>query len=530
MTTTTGRGTPQVGGPTAEALAWGRTWPTLPDFRALARDRRVIPVVRRLLADDMTPVGLYRTLAGGRPGTFIMESAEIDGGWSRYSFVGVASRATLTVDGDLAVWRGDVPAGVPRTGTPLDVLEATLDVLHTDAIDGLPPLTGGLVGALGWDIVRRWEPTLPATAPDELGVPEMTLCLASDLAVVDHVDGSVWLVANAINFDDTDDRVDEAHADAVRRLDAMETSLVAGARTGSADVLRVLADSPEPQLEFRSTREEFEEAVRRGKEAIVDGEVFQVVVSQRLDLDCPASPLDVYRVLRTINPSPYMYYFQLVDASGTDFAVVGSSPETLVKVTDRRVVTFPIAGSRPRGATPEEDVALGVELLADPKEISEHIMLVDLSRNDLVKVCEPASVEVVEFKAIKRYSHIMHICSTVVGRLREGATALEVFRAAFPAGTLSGAPKPRAIALIDELEPASRGIYGGTVGYFAFDGTMDMAIAIRTALVRGGRASVQAGGGIVADSVPALEYEESRNKAAAAVRAIQVASRLAARP
>ncbi|WP_066463100.1 anthranilate synthase component I [Sanguibacter suarezii] len=511
-------------------LAWGQTWPQVQEFCELAADRRVVPVVRRLLADDVTPVSLYRTLAGSRPGTFLMESAEIDGGWSRYSFIGVNSRATLTVDGDEAVWRGDVPAGVPTSGSPLEVLDATLRVLHTDAIDGLPPLTGGLVGALGWDLVRRWEPTLPATAPDELGVPEMTLCLASDLAVVDHIDGSVWLIANAINFDATDERVEWAHADAVARLDAMEAKLVAGGAWGG-DVLRVLDDgAPEPELEFRTARADFEAAVETGKAAIRDGEVFQVVVSQRLDLDCPADPLDVYRVLRTINPSPYMYYFQLVDAAGRDFAVVGSSPETLAKVTDRRVVTFPIAGSRPRGATPEEDQRLGVELLADPKERSEHIMLIDLSRNDLAKVCAPTSVEVVEFMAIKRFSHIMHICSTVVGRLRPEVTALDVLTATFPAGTLSGAPKARAIALIDEVEPASRGIYGGTVGYFGFDGTMDMAIAIRTALIRGQRASVQAGGGIVADSVPALEYEESRNKAAAAVRSVQIASRLRARP
>jgi anthranilate synthase component 1 len=266
--------------------------------------------------------------------------------------------------------------------------------------------------------------------------------------------------------------------------------------------------------------------VRIGQEAIRDGEVFHVVLSQRLDLDCPAAPIDVYRVLRTINPSPYMYYVQLQDADGREFAVVGSSPETLVKVTDRHVVTFPIAGSRPRGATPVEDRALQDELLLDPKERAEHIMLVDLSRNDLVKVCAPASVEVVEFMAVKRFSHIMHLCSTVVGRMRPEATALGAFTATFPAGTLSGAPKPRAIALIDETEPARRGIYGGTVGYFDFAGDMDMAIAIRTALIRDGRASVQAGGGIVADSVPALEYAESRNKAAAAVRAVQVAARM----
>ena len=503
-------------------VPWGSTWPVLADFRALASDRRVIPVVRRLLADDVTPVGLYRTLGGGRPGTFVLESAEQDGTWSRYSFVGVRSRATLTTRAGEAVWSGDVPVGVPLHGAPLDVLAETLEVLRTPAVPGLPPLTGGLVGALGWDIVRQWEPTLPAAAPEELGVPEMTLCLVSDLAVVDHLDGSVWLVANAINFDNTDQRVDDAYADALARLEAMQDALQHPALPAAA----VLVDIDEPELEFRSTRAQFEASVRTGQEAIRDGEVFQVVISQRLDLDCPADPIDVYRVLRTINPSPYMYYLQLQDADGHDFAVVGSSPETLVKVTDGRVVTFPIAGSRPRGATPEQDLALADELLADPKERAEHIMLVDLSRNDLVKVCEPASVEVVEFMAVKRFSHIMHICSTVVGRLHEASTAVETLKAAFPAGTLSGAPKPRAIALIDELEPARRGIYGGTVGYFDFAGNMDMAIAIRTAMIRDGRATVQAGAGIVADSVPELEYQEARNKAAAAVRAVQIASRL----
>jgi anthranilate synthase component 1 len=288
----------------------------------------------------------------------------------------------------------------------------------------------------------------------------------------------------------------------------------------------VLGDVEVPELEFRSTREEYEQAVAVGQEAIRDGEVFQVVLSQRLDLDCPADPLDVYRALRTINPSQYMYYLQLQDAAGRDFAIVGSSPETLVKVNRGHVTTFPIAGSRPRGATPEEDRELHDALMADPKERAEHLMLVDLSRNDLVKVCEPASVEVVEFMAVRRFSHIMHICSTVVGRMRAGATALDALRATFPAGTLSGAPKPRAIALIDQIEPARRGIYGGTVGYFDLAGDMDMAIAIRTALIRDGRASVQAGAGIVADSVPAAEYRESRDKAAAAVRAVQLASRL----
>ncbi|MBO0610506.1 anthranilate synthase component I [Myceligenerans salitolerans] len=508
-------------------LAWGDTWPGLADFRALAPDRRVIPVVRKVLADDTTPVGLYRTLAAGA-GSFIMESAEATGEWSRWSFVGVASRALLTSSGGRAHWTGDVPVGIPTDGDVLDVVQATLEALRTPRLANLPPFTGGLAGSLGWDVVRHWEPTLPAGAPDELHAPELALCLATDLAVVDHREGTVWLVANAINGDDTAHRVDEAHADAVARLDAMQARLAAG----TTPVTTVLAPAvpgeqavTEPALEFRSTREDFEAAVAAAKEAIRDGEVFQVVLSQRLDLDCPADPLDVYRALRTINPSPYMYYFRLQDAGARPVAVVGSSPETLVKVSDGHVTTYPIAGSRPRGTHPEEDVALGEELLADPKERAEHLMLVDLSRNDLVKVCEPTSVEVVEFMRVRRFSHIMHLCSTVVGRLRGAATALDALRATFPAGTLSGAPKPRAIALIDELEPASRGIYGGTVGYFDFDGDMDMAIAIRTAMIAGGRAHVQAGAGIVADSVPRLEYEESRNKAAAAVRAVQLAAR-----
>ncbi len=508
------------------ALPWGETSPALDDFRGLAAaGRRVIPVVRRVLADDTTPVGIYRTLAHGVPGSFILESADSSGAWARWSFVGVASRAQLVSRDGQAQWSGDVPAGIPASGDVVDVLERALDILRTEPVPGLPPFTGGMAGVLGWDIVRHWEPTLPATAPDELGAPELALCLATDLVAIDHHSGSVWLIANAINMDDTDERVDWAHADAVARLDALEARLAAG----GPRVTTVLDPAAaEPELEFRSTRAEFEAAVEEGRVAIRDGEVFQVVLSQRLDLECPADPLDVYRALRTINPSPYMYFFQLSDADGGTFHVVGSSPETLVKVDAGHVTTYPIAGSRPRGATVEEDVALGEGLLEDPKELSEHVMLVDLSRNDLVKVCEPTSVEVVEFMKLRRFSHIMHLCSTVVGTLRPGRTALQTLKATFPAGTLSGAPKPRAIALIDALEPASRGIYGGTVGYFDFGGNLDMAIAIRTAFLREGRASVQAGGGIVADSVPALEYEESRNKAAAAVRAVQLAARFTA--
>ncbi|HLS62922.1 MAG TPA: anthranilate synthase component I [Ruania sp.] len=515
--TSTGSARPSPDAPTA--LPWGQTWPSLAEFRQMATDRRVVPVVRRLLADDVTPVGLYRQLSSGRPGTFILESAT-DGVWSRWSFVGVSARAILTETDGQAVWTGDVPVSVPTEGDVLEVLRETLAALHTPSLDHLPPLTGGLVGSLGWDITQHWEPTLPRRAASESDVPTVSLCLVGDLAAIDHHTGDVWLIANAINTDDTDERVDEAHADAVARLDAMQAGLTAPTRSRPL----VQGGGDEPELSFRTSHEEFTAGVLAAKQAIVDGEVFQVVLSQRLDLDCPADPLEVYRVLRTINPSPYMYFLHLTDADGSDFHVVGSSPETLVKVTGDAVQSYPIAGSRPRGATPAEDTAAAAELLADPKERAEHLMLVDLARNDLGRVCEPGTVAVVEFMEIKRFSHIMHMSSTVTGTVRGDASAVDVLTATFPAGTLSGAPKSRAIELIDELEPARRGIYGGTVGYFDLDGDLDMAIAIRTAVIAGGRASVQAGGGLVADSDPESEYWESRNKAAAAVRAIQRAA------
>lgn len=506
------------------SIEWGQTWPSLDEFVALGATHRVVPVVRRVLADAMTPVAVYRALADSRPGTFILESADPDGSRGRYSFVGVHSRATLTIDGDDASWTGDIPVGLTG-GAPLASIQQALDELRSEAIPGLPPLTGGLVGVLGWDIVRQWEPTLPHTAARELDVPDAMLCLATDLAAIDHHDGSVWLIANAVNADAQHAGIEAAYDSAVARIDAMHRALQE-APSGEVSVTDV--GGAAPRIDRRSQAWDYEKAVEAAKEAIREGEVFQVVPSQRFDVECAASPLDVYRVLRTINPSPYMYYFEFADAAGQGFAVVGASPESLVTVNNRAVTTFPIAGSRPRGATPEADKALQEDLLADPKELAEHVMLVDLARNDLVKVCEPTSVEVLDFMQVNRYSHIMHICSTVVGKLESQYGPLDALVATFPAGTLSGAPKPRAIALIDELEPAGRGYYGGAVGYFDFAGNMDLAIAIRTALIKSGTAHVQAGAGVVADSVPAAEEKETRDKAAAMVRAITLASRLKA--
>ncbi|MBF4137056.1 anthranilate synthase component I [Streptomyces albidoflavus] len=490
----------------------------LDTFRKLAQDRRVIPVSRKLLVDGDTPVGLYRKLAAERPGTFLLESAENGRSWSRYSFVGVRSAATLTARDGEARWLGTPPAGVPTEGDPLAALRATIEILHTpgDLAEGLPPFTGGMVGYLGYDIVRRLE-KVGDGGRDDLRVPELTMLLTSDLAVLDHWDGSVLLIANAINHNDLDTGVDEAYADAVARLDAMEADL---ARPVPAPPL-ALPESELPAFTGEWGGEAYRAAVEDIKERIRAGEAFQVVPSQRFETPCTASALDVYRVLRATNPSPYMYLFRL-----DGFDIVGSSPEALVKVEDGRAMVHPIAGTRPRGATPQADQALAEELLADPKERAEHLMLVDLGRNDLGRVCSPGSVEVVDFMSVEKYSHVMHIVSTVTGEVAPGRTAFDVLTACFPAGTLSGAPKPRALQIIDELEPTRRGLYGGCVGYLDFAGNSDTAIAIRTALLRDGTAHVQAGAGVVADSDPAAEDTECRNKAAAVLRAVHTANRL----
>jgi anthranilate synthase component 1 len=495
--------------------------PDLQTFRELAKDRRVIPVVRRFLADGETPVGVYRKLAAGRPGTFLLESAEHGGVWSRYSFVGVRSSAVLSERAGEAVWHGEPPVGLPAGGDPWDVLAGTLEALRTTPLPGLPPLTGGLVGFVSYDAVRRLE-KLPESTVDDLHLPDMTFLLATDLAVLDHEDGTVLLVANAVNWDDTDERVDEAWRDAVARLERMAAEIAAPTPSSVA--------SHTPSVPLRhdtpTSKEAFLAAVERAKDDIRAGEAFQIVLSQRFQAPTTADPLDVYRVLRRENPSPYMYLLQMPGPDGGHdgaFSIIGASPEALVKVTGERAMTHPIAGTRWRGTTPEADAALAAELLADPKERAEHLMLVDLSRNDLGRVCGPGSVEVVDFMTVRRYSHVMHIESTVVGRLRPDRTSLDVLKACFPAGTLSGAPKVRAMEIIDELETTRRGIYGGVAGYLDFAGNLDVAIAIRTALIRDGMAYVQAGAGIVADSDPEAEWTESRNKAASALRAVAVA-------
>ena len=514
----------------SDKVAWGfplpapgGTAPGLERFRELAPGRRVIPVVRRLLADGETPVGLYRKLAGERAGTFLLESAEHGRAYSRYSFVGARSAAMLTERGGVAVWTGRPPAGVPEGSDPMAALRDTVALLQTDPPQGLPPLTGGMVGYVSYDAVRRWE-RLPDANPDEVGIPEMGFLLATDIAVLDHADGTVLLIANAINYDDSDERVDEAWHDAVRRIDEMTRALEAPAPS------TVATYDPQASVDVtaRTDAVDYMAAVESAQEHIRAGDAFQVVLSQRFDATCAASALDLYRVLRVTNPSPYMYLLRMpgTEAQGVAFDIVGSSPEALVTVSDGRCRLHPIAGTRRRGATAEEDAALAEDLLADDKERAEHLMLVDLGRNDLGRVSVSGSVEVVEFMQVERYSHVIHLVSTVVGRLDAGRTAYDALAACFPAGTLSGAPKPRAMEIIDALEPVRRGLYGGVVGYIDFAGDLDMAIAIRTAVVKGGVAYVQAGAGVVADSRPAAEEAECRAKAAAVLDAVALASTL----
>ena len=487
------------------------------DFREFAKSNNVIPVYRTLLADGETPLNVYKKLAKNRPGTFLLESAEHGGAWSRYSFIGAHSQTTLTEKDGVAVWIGKPPAGVPVGMDPLTALRQTVAHLKSPKIAGLPTLTGGLVGYMGYDAVRRLE-KLPQTATKDINLPEISFMLTSDLAVMDHSDGTITLIANAINWDGSNERIDESYLDAVGRLDRMQDELL----TSIPGDVSALPSKITPTFERNMSEEQYKAKVEVAKEEIRSGEAFQIVLSQRFSTPCRADALDVYRMLRLNNPSPYMYLFRFEDG----YEVVGSSPEALVKVTGDEVMVHPIAGTRKRSSSLEEDIRLGEELLADPKERAEHLMLVDLGRNDLGRVCTPGSVEVVDFMHIERYSHVMHIVSTVIGKLAETSTPIDALFSVFPAGTLSGAPKPRAMEIIETLEPTRRALYGGAIGYFDFTGNIDTCIAIRTALLHKGIAYVQAGAGIVADSDPASENDETLNKAAAVLGAVTAANEI----
>jgi anthranilate synthase component 1 len=492
--------------------------PSLTEARRLAREYDVVPLYAELIGDLETPISAALKFAD-EENVFLLESAEAAERFGRYSFLGFDPKRTLSYrDGLYTVVDADGVHEVPAKD-PFRGLAEIVGQKSVAPLPHLPAFVGGAVGYFSYDAVRYVEKLSAELAPpDELRVPEAYFAVTETLIVFDHLRHKVLVISlvDAANLRDVEG---EGFAAAYRRA-AAEVRRVAE-RLAAPNVRRALPDGDGAGFEISSnfTRAAYEEAVEKAKEYIRAGDAFQIVPSQRFcaeigDLD----PFLLYRGLRTVNPSPYMTYLKL-----GDLALVGASPEPLVRVEGRRVMTRPVAGTRRRGATPEEDALLAEELLADAKERAEHVMLVDLGRNDLGRVAEIGTVQLESFMEVERYSHVMHIVSTVEGVLRERYTALDALAAAFPAGTVSGAPKVRAMEIIDELEPTRRGPYAGATGYYGIDGRLDTCITLRTALLKGSRAYFQAGGGVVADSVPSLEYEETRNKAGAIVRALEVA-------
>ncbi|HET7199514.1 MAG TPA: anthranilate synthase component I [Burkholderiales bacterium] len=476
--------------------------------RLAAQGFNRVPLVAETFADLDTPLSLYLKLAN-RSNTYLLESVEGGERFGRYSFIGLAAPVRLRAEGNLVtVMQGDAIIEKSQTPDPLEFVREFLSRYRVAELEGLPRFCGGLVGYFGYDAVRWIEPRLSGgwLKPDPTGCPDMLLLVSEELAVIDNLSGKLYLVVYA------DPGKPRAWRDAQARL----RELLGALRLA----LTLPTERREADAEVTSNfgEDAFRDAVGRAIRYVRDGDIMQVVLSQRLSRPFSGSPLSLYRALRSINPSPYMFYFDF-----GDFQVVGASPEILVRLERRAVTVRPIAGTRPRGASREKDLELERELLADPKERAEHVMLVDLGRNDVGRVAATGSVRLTEKMTVERYSHVMHIVSNVEGKLREGLDCLDVLRAAFPAGTVSGAPKVRAMEIIDELEPDKRGLYAGAVGYLGFNGDMDLCIAIRTALVKQGLLHVQAGAGIVADSVPESEWQETRAKARAVLRAAEIA-------
>ena len=472
-----------------------------------------IPVVHEILADLETPLSAYLKLADG-PYSYLLESAAQGGEkWGRYSMIGLPSRTVIRVRGDtLTVEESEQVVEEMHTDDPLGAIEAFSRRFNVPDLPDMPRFLGGLVGYFGYDTVRTVEKRLKgSTPPDDLGTPDILLMVSTDVLVFDNMSSRVKLIAL------TDPTKPNAFADARERLAARASKLA----TATPQLRMATANEPVEEEDFESAfgRANFMAAVERIREYIRAGDVMQVVLSQRMSIPFVGPPINLYRALRSLNPSPYMYFMNL-----DGFHIVSSSPEILARVEDGVIVNRPLAGTRRRGRTEAEDLAMEEELVNDPKEIAEHLMLIDLGRNDVGRVSQIGSVKVTEEFVVERYSHVMHLSSNVVGRLADGKTAVDVLRATLPVGTLSGAPKIRAMEIIDEFEPVKRGMYGGAVGYIAWNGNMDTAIAIRTAILKDGRLYIQAGGGIVADSVARLEWKETLNKGRAIFRAARMAA------
>ncbi len=478
-------------------------------YRAAGYNR--IPLVREILADLETPVSTYIKLARG-PYSYLLESVQGGEKWGRYSMIGLPCTTVIRVDGDQLVIEEDGEViHSQTTPDPLSAIQSIQQQFHVPQIDAMPRFTGGLVGYFGYDTVNYVETHLGASVrPDPVAAPDILLMVSDEVVVFDNLSGRLQVIVH------TDPEAEKAFENGNDRLDDLVAQIEQQATSGEVPYLgQVGEDDFTPSFE----REQFESAVEASKTYIRSGDVFQVVLSQRLSIPFRTEPLTLYRALRTVNPSPYMYFLDL-----EDFHIVGSSPEILARLEDREVTVRPIAGTRRRGQSEEEDLALEKELISDPKELAEHLMLVDLGRNDVGRIAEIGSVDLTSKMEVERYSHVMHIASNVVGTLREDLDAIDVLRATFPAGTVSGAPKVRAMEIIEELEPDRRGIYSGAVGYIGWNGNMDTAIAIRTAILANGQLYIQAGAGIVADSIPANEWQETMNKGRAVFRAASLAA------
>jgi anthranilate synthase component I len=471
--------------------------PSKAEFLELAKHGNLIPVYREIIADTETPVSAYQKLQKSG-GSFLLESVEGGERVGRYSFLGSHPRKVIRVD------RTD-------SSDPLQLVEREMEQFKPVTLPGLPRFTGGAVGFLGYEYIHQIEPSVPKPAQDDLHIPVLCFMITDTIVIFDRVNQTIKVVANA----HVDSKPDVAYACACARVDEIVREIQQPVPMRALDLRREL---PEIHTQSNMTPERHAEMVAKAKEYIRDGDIIQAVLAQRFETKARASALDIYRALRSVNPSPYMF---LLDFGG--FQLVGASPEVHVRCEDRQVEIRPIAGTRWRGATPEEDEALAKELLRDEKERAEHLMLVDLARNDIGRVCEFGSVKVDEFMVVERYSHVMHIVSNVTGKLQGQRNVYDLIRATFPAGTVSGAPKVRAMQVISELEQTQRGPYAGAVGYFSFTGNVDSCITLRTALLKGNVAYVQAGGGIVADSDPKYEFQETINKARAMIKAIALA-------
>lgn len=487
-------------------------YPTKHEIQELLMDYDLAPVFYEVLSDTYTPVHLFNALKAGNETCFILESVDNSQQWGRYSFIGIRPKLEVRIEQGEGVTVRDGKASSQPVSNPIGFLQGILERTHSPSVPNRPKFTGGLVGFFGYDTVRYLEKKLTSVPEDDLHLPDCHLFLFDEVVAFDHLSNKTVIILNVYKDGDLDAQYAACETRAKELAEQIRAFVPAPAQKKASRPCRITSNL---------TKEEFLSNVEKAKEYIRAGDIFQVVLSQRFEAENPPDPFDVYRVLRATNPSPYLYYLQC-----PSYQIVGASPEMLVNVTKGVVTTRPIAGTSPRGVTPELDAENETKLLNDPKEKAEHTMLVDLGRNDVGKVSKFGTVEVTRLMQVERFSKVMHLVSDVKGILQEGKTAVDALMAVLPAGTLSGAPKVRAMEIIDELENKKRCLYGGTVGYLGFDGNIDTCIAIRTALFKDNKAYIQAGGGIVADSVPEKEFEESRNKAQAVIHAIEEAAKL----